>query len=151
LAHVYLRWVVPMLISRLSDKTGSLGAIVSAMGCASCFPAIASIGSALGLGFLANFEGVFINTLLPVFAAIALLANLISGITQRSWVRLLTGIAGPLMVLATLYLFWSANWSTYMFYAGLLLMLGVSIWDFISPPQRACATKIQTKQQEEVA
>lgn len=132
-----------MLISSVTDKTGSLGAIVSAMGCASCFPAIASIGSALGLGFLANFEGLFINTLLPVFAAIALLANLISGIKHRQWLRLLTGIAGPLMVLATLYLFWSDNWSTYMFYVGLLVMLGVSIWDFVSPPQRSCATKIK--------
>lgn len=132
-----------MLISSWSDKTGSLGAIVSAMGCASCFPALGSIAGAVGLGFLAQFEGVFINTLLPIFAVIALLANLISGIRHRQWLRLLAGIAGPLMVLATLYLFWSADWSTYMFYVGLLIMLGVSIWDFLSPPRRACATQCQ--------
>lgn len=132
-----------MWISRLSDKTGSLGAIVSAMGCGMCFPAIASLGSTLGLGFLANYEGLFINTLLPVFAGIALLANLIGGIRQRQWLRLLLGIAGPLMVLATLYLFWSANWSTDMFYAGLTLMLAVSIWDLVSPARRSCTTKIQ--------
>ena len=140
-----------MLITRLSDKTGSLGAIASAMGCASCFPAIASIGSALGLGFLADYEGLFLDTLLPVFAGIALLANLFTGITQRRWLRLLLGVAGPLMVLATLYLFWSDNWSTYMFYAGLALMLGVSIWDVISPQQRSCATKMKASAGEELA
>ena len=132
-----------MFISSLSDKTGSVGTIVSAMGCASCFPAIGSIASAVGLGFLAQFEGLFINTLLPIFAVIALIANLIGGISHRQWLRLFMGIAGPLMVLATLYIFWSANWSTYMFYAGLLIMLGVSIWDFLSPPRRTCATKIK--------
>lgn len=128
-----------MLFTRLTDKTGSLGAIVSAMGCGMCFPAIASIGSTLGLGFLANFEGVLINTLLPLFAGIALFANLISGVRQRAWLRLALGVAGPLMVLSTLYLFWSADWSTYLFYLGLLFMLGVSIWDFISPTTRECA------------
>jgi len=128
-----------MLFTRLTDKTASLGAIVSAMGCGMCFPAIASIGSTLGLGFLANFEGVLINTLLPLFAGIALFANLISGVRQRAWLRLALGVAGPLMVLSTLYLFWSADWSTYLFYLGLLFMLGVSIWDFISPTTRECA------------
>ena len=97
-----------MWISRLTDKTGSLGAIVSAMGCGMCFPAIASLGSAVGLGFLANYEGLFVNTLLPLFALIALLANLYTGIRQRRWLRLGLSVAGPLMVLATLYLFWSA-------------------------------------------
>lgn len=134
-----------MWITRLSDKTGSLGAIVSAMGCGMCFPAIASLGSALGLGFLANYEGLFINTLLPIFTLIALLANLYQGIRQRRWLRLGLGIAGPLMVLATLYLVWSASWSTDMFYAGLALMLAVSIWDLVSPARRACATTTLTQ------
>jgi len=130
-----------MWISRLTDKTGSLGAIVSAMGCGMCFPAIASLGSAVGLGFLANYEGLFVNTLLPLFALIALLANLYTGIRQRRWLRLGLSVAGPLMVLATLYLFWSAAWSTDMFYAGLALMLAVSLWDLVSPARRQCAIK----------
>ncbi len=42
------------------------------------------------------------------------------------------------MVLATLYLFWTDNWSTYMFYVGLVLMLAASVWDIVSPPRKAC-------------
>ena len=65
------------LLSRLGDKTGALGTLVSAMGCAACFPAIASLGAAVGLGFLSHWEGLFINTLLPLFAAVALVANVL--------------------------------------------------------------------------
>jgi mercuric ion transport protein len=39
---------------------------------------LASPGAAIGLGFLAGYEGIFINTLLQIFAAIALLAKLVS-------------------------------------------------------------------------
>ena len=48
------------------------------MGCAACFPAIASFGAAIGLGFLSQYEGLFIGILLPMFAGIALLANAIA-------------------------------------------------------------------------
>jgi len=127
-------------IARISDKAGSIGAVVSAMGCAMCFPAIASLGATIGLGFLRRYEGLFINTLLPIFAVIALVANIISAWTHRSFARFLLGITGPSMVLATLYLFWTDNWSTYMFYAGLMIMLAVSIWDIASPPKKVCKT-----------
>lgn len=31
-------------ISRIADKVGALGSLVSGMGCAVCFPALASVG-----------------------------------------------------------------------------------------------------------
>ena len=133
------------LVSRISDKAGSVGAVVSAMGCAACFPAIASLGASIGLGFLSQFEGLFINTLLPIFAIVALMANILSAWSHRRVGRLLFGIAGPSMVLATLYLFWTANWSTYMFYAGLVVMLAASIWDIASPPNKTCEVSTEVK------
>lgn len=128
-----------MRLTTILDKTGVVGAIVAATGCASCFPALGALGAALGLGFLAQFEGVFINTLLPIFAGVALTATVLSFFSHRRWHRLLAGIAGPAMVLATLYLFWTDNWSTYMFYAGLAVMLAASVWDIVSPPRKVCA------------
>ena len=122
-----------MKAHKLIENSGSLGAIISTMGCASCFPLAASIGSSLGLGFLTAFEGTFINTLLPIFAVISLLLQIYTAWLARSITWLLLGIAGPLMVLATLYLFWTDNWSTYMLYGGLLLMFIVSIWQWIKP------------------
>lgn len=52
------------LITRIADKAGTFGSVVSAFGCAACFPAIASIGAALGLGFLQKYEGLFISRLM---------------------------------------------------------------------------------------
>lgn len=128
-------------ISRLFDKAGAFGTIIAAMGCTSCFPALGSLGAALGMGFLAQYEGVFINTLLPVFAAIALGANLIAFFSHKVWYRVLFGIAGPTMVLLTMYPLWAYNWSTYLLYTGLVLILVVALWDIFSPPKKVCASK----------
>ncbi len=56
------------LFAQIGDKFGTVGAILATMGCAMCFPALASIGAAIGLGFLAQWKGLFITTLLPLFA-----------------------------------------------------------------------------------
>jgi len=130
-------------INRLFDKTGAIGAFVAAIGCASCFPALGSLGATLGMGFLAQYEGVFINTLLPVFAAIALSANLLAFFFHKILYRTFLGIAGPVMVLLTMYPLWAYNWSTYLLYTGIALMLAVSLWDILSPAVRQCKTNRQ--------
>ena len=134
-----------MRIPALFKNFGSLGAVVSAMGCASCFPVLGSLGATLGLGFLAQFEGVFINTLLPVFAGIALASALISWASHKQHFRGLLSVAGSVMVLATLYFFWAEAWSTYMFYFGLALMFSVSVFDFVSPPTKTCKAPATTE------
>jgi len=127
-------------ITRLFDKTGAIGVLVATMGCASCFPAFGALGASLGLGFLAHYEGVFINTLLPVFAWIGLGANAFSFYQHRIIHRLLAGIAGPIMVLLTMGPLWIYDWSTYLLYTGIVVMLAVSIWDIVSPPNKVCVT-----------
>ena len=87
-------------ITRAADKAGVVGAIVAAMGCAACFPALGSLAAALGLGFLSQYEGVFIRYLLPLFAVIALTANVAGGMRHRRWSRMILGMVGPLLVLA---------------------------------------------------
>ena len=126
-------------LSRLGDKTGALGTLVSAMGCAGCFPAIASLGAAVGLGFLGQWEGLFVNTLLPLFAAVALLANFLGWFSHRQYLRTILGMIGPSMVLATLFPLWEYGWSTYLLYAGIAFMMATSIWDLSSPANRRCA------------
>lgn len=132
--------ILDMQLAILTERLGVLGAIISAMGCASCFPILGTLGSALGMGVLAQFEGVFINTLLPLFAVIALIAGLFSWWSHKQYLRGILAISGPVMVLATLYLFWTDVWSTYMFYIALVLMFCVAIWDLIAPPRQVCQT-----------
>ena len=128
------------LITRAADKAGLLGSIVSAMGCASCFPAIASLGAAIGLGFLSQYEGLFIRILLPAFAAITLLANAFGWLSHRQRRRTALGMLGPGLVLAARYPLWRFGWSTDVLYTGLAIMLAVSIWDLVSPAHRVCTT-----------
>ena len=127
------------LITRVADKAGALGSIVSAMGCAACFPALASFGAAIGLGFLIRYEGLFISRLLPLFATLALLANGLGWLKHRQWHRSILGMLGPAVVLAVTLWFLGESWGEYLLYVGLALMVGVSIWDFLSPANRRCA------------
>ncbi len=125
------------LISRIADKAGTLGSIVSAFSCAACFPAIASIGAALGLGFLQEYEGLFISRLMPLFAAVALVANTLGWMSHRQWHRSVIGMIGPTLVLGALG--WlGEGWPTGTLYAGLGLMLAVSVWDLLWPTNLRC-------------
>ncbi len=126
------------LLSRLGDKAGSLGALVAAMGCAMCFPALASLGAAVGLGFLSRWEGAFINTLLPLFAWLALVINALGWLRHRQWHRSLLGMTGPTVLLLSIYPWFQYAWSSYATYAGIALMLAVSIWDLVAPANRRC-------------
>lgn len=112
-------------MTRIADKTGALGSIVSAMGCAACFPALASFGAAIGLGFLSQYEGLFISTLLPLFAAIALLANALGWFSHRQWHRSVLGMIGPAIVLAATVLFLGHWWTANLMYLGLAFMVAV--------------------------
>ncbi len=126
------------LVTCAGDKAGSLGALVSAMGCAMCFPAIASLGAAVGLGFLSQWEGLFINTLLPLFAWITLVLNGLGWLNHRQWHRSLLGIIGPIFLLLSLYPWFKYGWSSYVTYSALGLMVVVSIWDIFSPANKRC-------------
>ncbi len=121
--------------TRSADKIGIIGVIVSAMGCSMCFPALASLGAAIGLGFLSQYEGVFIHYLIPLFAGIALLANVIGGLRHRQWLRMALGVIGPVLAIAAVVLTVASGRPTgWLPYPGLVLMVGVSIWDLLSPP-----------------
>jgi mercuric ion transport protein len=92
------------LITRIADKAGALGSVVSAMGCAACF-GHRQLGAAIGLGFLQEYEGLFISKLLPLFAVVALLANALGWLSHRQWYRSLLGMIGPAIVLAAMSCF----------------------------------------------
>ena len=135
-------------LTRLVDKTGVFGTITAAMGCAACFPALGQIAAVIGLGFLAEYEGIFLNTLIPAFAWLVLVANILLFVFHQQQLRLAVGTIGPVMVLLTLYPLWPYAWSTYLFYLGLLLMLVAATWDLFQPVNKTCTANTNSTIQE---
>jgi len=127
-----------LIFTRIGDKSGAFGGVVAAMGCSMCFPALASLGAAIGLGFLTQWENLFMTTLIPLFAWIALLANALGWFSHRQWHRSLIGMAGPTLVLLSLYPWFMYPWFKITLFAGLILMVIVAIWDLMSPSHRRC-------------
>jgi len=125
-------------LTRIGDKAGSLGSVVAAMGCAACFPAIASLGAAIGLGFLSRWEWVFINTVLPLFGGLVLVVNALGWFSHRQWHRSALGMIGPTVLLLSLYPWFKYGWSSYATYAALAMMVSMSVWDLVSPANRRC-------------
>ena len=134
-------------LNRAAGKAGALGSLVSAMGCAACFPALATLGGAIGLGFLAQWEGLFITTLLPLFAAIALVANAVSWFSHRRWWRGVLGITGPLLVLlaALLMRFYGVQTAA-LLYVGLAFMADVAIWELVAPARSGSSASCELPQ-----
>ena len=128
-------------IALIADKAWALGTVVSAMGCAACFPALASLGAAIGLGFLQQYEGLFISRLLPLFAALALVANALGWLRHRQWHRSLLGMVGPAIVIVGTVWLLATAWMRPLVYTGIALMVGVSIWDLVSPANRRCGSE----------
>jgi len=129
------------IFTRIGDKSGAFGGVVAAMGCSMCFPALASLGAAIGLGFLTQWENLFMTTLIPLFAWIALLANALGWFSHRQWHRSLLGMAGPTLVLLSLYPWFMYPWFKLTLFAGLILMVIVAIWDLVWPSHRRCEIK----------
>ena|ERR1700754_221954 len=127
-------------ITRAADKAGVVGSVVSVAACPACFPALASLGAAVGLGVFSQYEGMIMTTLLPLFAAVALFANALGWLRHRQWHRSLLGMIGPAIVLAALLLFPGEDWFAELLYAGLACMVGVSLWDLWSPANKRCET-----------
>lgn len=135
---------------RLGDKSGTLGAIVAAMGCSFCFPAIASLGAAIGLGFLAQWEGFLLTRVLPVAAALTLIVNIAAYYHHRQWFRSLLGCLGPLAILLILEFWFIEYWRSEAIYAALGLMASLSILDLIAPANRRCTTGSNTQPEHPV-
>ncbi|RUM94241.1 MAG: mercury transporter MerC [Thiothrix sp.] len=132
-----------VVFTRMGEKSGAFGSVVAAMGCAACFPALASLGAAIGLGFLTRWEDLFMTTLIPLFAWIALLASTLGWFSHRQWHRSLLGMAGPTLVLLSLYPWFMYPWFKLTLFAGLSLMVIVAIWDLMSPRHHRCEIKNQ--------
>lgn len=129
------------IVRMMTDKVGVVGTVVSTMACAMCFPAVGAIGAAIGLGFLSQWEDVFINVL-PLFAVLVLVANGLGWLAHRQWRRSALGTIGPILVLIGWVSLMSGvlarGPARVVLYAGLVVMVVFAVWDLVWPISRRC-------------
>ena len=63
----------------------------------------------------------------------AFLANALGWLRHRQWQRSVLGMLGPAIVLIATF-----TMAEKLLYVGLAMMVGMSIWDFVSPANRRC-------------
>ena len=119
----------------LGDKVGFGGSFVAALGCTACFPALAGISSALGLGFLSQWEGILVSRVIPIIAFMVLVINILGFFSHRQWSRTLLGVIGPILVMIG-----AIEMNQLFLFPGLAFMLGVSVWDVVSQRNKRCET-----------
>jgi|ETN07SMinimDraft_1059922.scaffolds.fasta_scaffold124164_2 mercuric ion transport protein len=120
------------------DKIGTIGVWIAALSCPACFPALISLVSVMGLGFLSAFESIAINYLLPFFTLAVLITNLFSWFNHKNNLRGLLSVLSPIIILLVLYAFWEFSFSRQVFYVALFLMPLVAIIDVIKPISKSC-------------
>jgi mercuric ion transport protein len=132
---------VRQIVRMMTDKVGVVGTVVSSMACAMCFPALGAIGAAIGLGFLSRWEHVFIDVL-PLFAALVLIANGLGWLAHRQWHRGGLGMIGPILVLIGWVSFMSEvlapGAARVVLYTGLVVMVVFAVVDLVVPSRRRC-------------
>ena len=120
---------------RVLGQTGWLGAVLAALGCASCFPLFGTLGASLGLGFLSQFEGVLVTFLLPLFVGLGLYSGISAWRTHGRMLRGILGIVGPVLAFLSMYVFFGFGWGQYMLMLSLVFMAVVSVWGLFNPPK----------------
>jgi len=116
----------------LVEKTGTVGAVVAALACPICFPKIALIGAAIGLGALAPFEG-YIALGVQVLFVLAFIGQVLSYPRHRN--RWLLGVS--VIATALLFVAYYGYASSLLLEASLALLVAASIWLVIE--NRKCA------------
>ena len=125
-----------------ANRSAPLGAFVAILSCTSCFPALASFASALGLGFLSQYPGIFFFFLLPLFATFSLLVSIFGYLHHYQIKRAIFGSIGPLIVISYPQVFQTSfPWSSAYMYTGIGIMFIYSIWDLFSPVNKRCGNK----------
>ncbi len=109
------------------DKIGTFGSFLAAAACPACFPLLAVVGSAIGLGVLRPFEGkVFLAFQLLVVAA--MLGNIISYFNHHRALPLLIGTISPGLIFFALYI----RFHSVILYSALLGLAIASVMNLIA-------------------
>lgn len=119
------------------ERAGTLGAVVAAAACPVCFPKLALLGAALGLGAFAPYEGASIVVVL-ILAGAAWAGHVATYRRHRKRVLLALATAAT----ALLYVGYFVAGSPLLMQASLVALAGASVW--LAFELRRCARCAQS-------
>jgi mercuric ion transport protein len=114
------------------EKIGTIGAVLAAAACPACFPMLAIVGTALGLGILSPFEG-WVFIVFQILVVVAALGSTLSFLRHRRSLPLIIGVAGAALIFFALYV----RFSQVLLYLGLVGLAAASVLNYIA--NRQCA------------
>jgi mercuric ion transport protein len=119
------------------DKLAPLGVVGAAASCSACFPALAGIGSVLGLGVLASYEREALMVM-QIFIGLSMLFAYLSfrrtGYKPSFIISLLSG--------GMMFFSWYVLYHPAIFYLGMLGLVGAAFWNlWIEKKHPHCAIK----------
>jgi len=114
------------------EKVGTSGAILAALACPICFPKLALIGAALGLGVFAPYEG-YVALAVQALFVVAFAGQWLAFRRHRNrWLLVLSGVA-TLLLFVGFYVFPSAV----LLQIALAGLAAASVWLVVE--SRRCA------------
>ena len=134
-------WQTSGLVNRrFLEKFGTVGAVIAAAACPICFPKIALIGAAVGLGVFAPYEG-YIAIAVQVLFVVAFVGQILTFSRHRNaWLLLLSGAATVLVFIAYYVL-----GSSLVLEIALVCLVIASVWQMIE--LKRCA-KCESRQKQ---
>lgn len=114
------------------DRVGSLGTLIAAMACPVCWPVLATLGSSLGLGIFAPWEGIISNFVFPPFVVIAVLGIFLSFRSHKKRLPLVLGIVSGSLILFGFYVIWQPT----LVYIGIFGLLISSVLGYLANKQQ---------------
>jgi len=120
-------------MKHLLDKGGALGALMAAVAAPCCFPLLAPIGFALGLGALLPWAEYALYGV-AACAVVAMVGNIIAFRSHHRLGWLLLGVGSGLLVLPALAL----PWPPALAYAGLLGLAVAAVANHVLVRRASC-------------
>ena len=114
------------------DRFGTIGAVIAAAACPICFPKIALIGAAVGLGVFAPHER-YVATAVQIFFVLAFIGQVVAFRRHRNgWLLALSALTTAL-----LFIGYYVVPSSILLQIALAALVAVSIW--LALELRRCA------------
>lgn len=112
------------------DKLGAVGAVLAAAAAPCCFPLLAALGAALGLGALQAWRG-YMDYAIQAFVLLSVVGSVFAFRQHRQAWPLVIGLSSAVLVFFAFY----ASYHVALIYAGLAGLAVAAAWNFAAKRQ----------------